>query len=559
MPDGPPIPEVLLEVIQPDGGRQLVKVTRSPFRIGRGQEAGNDLPLPDKRISRQCASLLYADGGFRLEDCGQRHGVFVNGEKIEARPLQDGDTISFGLADSYTLVFHRGPTAPSVDSLLQRLAGAGELEPEAGSLRKLSLLLEATALLQSQLPLEDILAKVVDHAVEVTGADRGVLLQAEAKGEPRAVLARQRGGKPLAPASVRLTRTAVTPALEKHKSVVVEDVEALAGPLREAKSVVEQELRSVVAIPLLSLQQRRTGDLTYIPSPEDLLGLLYLDSRRPLAFSQLDRKVLDALATEAADVLDNARLVLKEMERKRMEQELTIAREIQQALLPKAFKPYPHFQVTGINRSCLAVGGDYFDLMELDKERTAFVIADVCGKGLGAALVTAMLQGTFSAMTLGQEPAGVFAHVNRFICTHSEVQRYATLFFGILGRDGGLTYLNAGHLPPLLIRGGTVEPVMSSECMPIGLWPEAEFSARTSRLEPGDTLVLYTDGVSEAPNLRDEQFEIERLQDVVARNTTAPVEDLQAAILAALDDFTRGAYQADDITLLILRFLGPRP
>ena len=559
MPDGPPIPEVLLEVIQPDGGRQLVKVTRSPFRIGRGQEAGNDLPLPDKRISRQCASLLYADGGFRLEDCGQRHGVFVNGEKIETRPLQDGDTISFGLADSYTLVFHRGPTAPSVDSLLQRLAGAGELEPEASSLRKLSLLLEATALLQSQLPLEDILAKVVDHAIEVTGADRGVLLQAEAKGEPRAVLARQRGGKPLAPASVRLTRTAVTPALEKHKSVVVEDVEALAGPLREAKSVVEQELRSVVAIPLLSLQQRRGGDLTYIPSPEDLLGLLYLDSRRPLAFSQLDRKVLDALATEAADVLDNARLVLKEMERKRMEQELTIAREIQQALLPKDFKQQPHFQVTGVNRSCLAVGGDYFDLMELDEGRTAFVIADVCGKGLGAALVTAMLQGTFSAMTLGQEPAGVFAHVNRFICTHSEVQRYATLFFGILGRDGGLTYLNAGHLPPLLIRGGTVEPVMSSECMPIGMWPEAEFSARTSRLEPGDTLVLYTDGVSEAPNLRDEQFEIERLQEVVARHTGAPVEDLQAAILAALDDFTRGAYQADDITLLILRFLGPRP
>src|SRR3990167_2557528 len=310
---------------------------------------------------------------------------------------------------------------------------------------------------------------------------------------------------------------------------------------------------------LLSLQQRRAGDLTYIPSREDLLGLLYLDSRRPLAFSQLDRKVLDALATEAADVLDNARLVLKEMERKRMEQELTIAREIQQALLPKAFKPYPHFQVTGINRSCLAVGGDYFDLMELDKERTAFVIADVCGKGLGAALVTAMLQGTFSAMTLGQEPAGVFAHVNRFICTHSEVQRYATLFFGILGRDGGLTYLNAGHLPPLLIRGGTVEPVMPSECMPIGMWPEAEFSASTYRLEPGDTLVLYTDGVSEAPNLRDEQFEIERLQEVVARHTGAPVEDLQAAILAALDDFTRGAYQADDITLLILRFLGPRP
>jgi len=556
MPDGTPLPEAVLELTEPGGARRAVEVAKSPFLIGRGAEAGNDLQLADKRISRNCAALVFAEGGFRLENRGQRHGVFVNGEPIDAQVLRDGDTISFGLADSYTLVFRSGAPAATLNQLLDRLEHTGEAAlPGAQELRKLSLLLEATALLQSQLPVEDILARVVDHAIEVTGADRGVLLQAEAKGEPRPVLARQRGGQPLPPAGVRLTRTAVQRALEKQKSVIVEDIAQM--DLRDAKSVVEQELRSVVAIPLLSLQQRRSTDMTHVPGPEDLLGLLYLDSRRPLAFSQLDRRVLEALAVEAADVLDNARLVLKEMERKKMEQELTIAREIQQALLPKEFKQLPHFQVTGVNRSCLAVGGDYFDLMELDDERTAFVIADVCGKGLGAALVTAMLQGTFSAMTLGQDPPEVFAHVNRFICGHSEVQRYATLFFGILARDGGLTYLNAGHLPPLLIRGGTVKPVMESDCMPVGLWPEAAFCARSGRLEPGDTLVLYTDGVSEAPNTRDEQFEIERLQEVVARNRTAPVEDLQAAILQAVADFTRGAFQADDITLLILRFLGP--
>ncbi|MBI4466866.1 MAG: SpoIIE family protein phosphatase [Acidobacteria bacterium] len=555
MPEFPPIPEAILEVCRADGARQQVKVTKSPFFIGRGQAAGNDLLLEDKRISRTCAMLSYADGGFRLEDRGQRHGgIFVNGEKIASRLLQDGDTISFGLPDSPTLVFRRGPASASVEQLLDRLEQTRELEPGTSGLRQLSLLLEATALLQSQLPLEDILAKVVDHAIELTGADRGVLLQAEAKGEPRPVLARQRGAKALPPESVRMTRTAVAQALEKQKSVVVEDVARVA--LREAKSVVEQELRSVVAIPLLSLQQRRAGDMTFVPGPEDLLGLLYLDSRRPLAFSQLDRKVLDALATEAADVLDNARLVLKEMERKRLEQELTIAREIQQALLPKGFKPYPHFQVTGVNRSCLAVGGDYFDLMELDAQRTAFVIADVCGKGLGAALVTAMLQGTFSAMTLGQEPAQVFAHVNRFICEHSEVRRYATLFFGILGRDGGLTYLNAGHLPPLLVRGGKVEHAMASESLPIGLIPEAEFCSRRSKLEPGDTLVLYTDGVNEAVDVKDEQFTLERLQETVGRHAGDSVEELQAAILAELDAYTRDAYQADDITLLILRYLG---
>ncbi|MFQ5723747.1 MAG: FHA domain-containing protein, partial [Terriglobia bacterium] len=442
MSETPPIPEALLEVVEPGGGRREVKILKSPFRIGRGQEAANDLQLPDKRISRNCAVVVYGDGQFRLEDLGQRHGVFLNGEKIQSHPLQDGDTITFGMADSYSMVFRRGSVAKTVGQILDRLEHAQEVEPAARELRHLSLLLETTALLQSQLPMEDLLARVVDHAIEVTGADRGVLLQAEREGRTHPVLARQRGGRALEPEGVRISSTAVRQALKGQKSIVVENMEQVA--LREARSVAELDLRSLVVIPLLTLSQLGAGDATYVPRPEDLLGLLYLDSRRPVAFSQLERKVLDALASEAASVLDNARLVQKELEQRRLEQELTIAREIQQALLPKDFKQYAYLQVTGINRSCLAVGGDYFDLMELEADRTAFVIADVCGKGLGAALVTAMVQGTFSAMTLGKEPTQVFAHVNRFICEHSEVQRYATLFFGTVATGGELTYVNAG-------------------------------------------------------------------------------------------------------------------
>ncbi len=549
-----PIPEAILEVVEPSGGRRAVKILKSPFRIGRGQEAANDLQLPDKRISRNCAAVVYGDGKFRLEDLGQRHGVFINGEKIQSHPLQDGDTITFGMADSYSMVFRRGPVMKTVDQILDGLEHAQEVEPGARELRHLSLLLETTALLQSQLPMEDLLARVVDHAIEVTGADRGVLLQAKPQGEPRPVLARQRGGRSLEPEGVRVSNTAVRQALKGQKSIVVENMEQVA--LREARSVAELDLRSLVVIPLLTLSQLGAGDATYVPSPEDLLGLLYLDSRRPLAFSQLERKVLDALASEAASVLDNARLVQIELERRRLEQELTIAREIQQALLPKDFKQYTHLQVTGINRSCLAVGGDYFDLMELEADRTAFVIADVCGKGLGAALVTAMVQGTFSAMTLGKEPTQVFAHVNRFICEHSEVQRYATLFFGTVDSGGELIYVNAGHLPPLLVRDGRAQAVMGAECLPIGLVAEATFAARSQKLQPDDTLVLYTDGITEAVNTQDEQFGIERLQEAVSRHATANVQDLQAAILAEVEEFTRGTYQADDITVLIVRYRG---
>ena len=134
------------------------------------------------------------------------------------------------------------------------------------------------------------------------------------------------------------------------------------------------------------------------------LGAVYLDSRRAAAFSKLERQILDALAVEAASILDNARLVEYERQRQRLEQELSIARDIQQALLPRGFHDYPHLTVSGVNLPCLSVGGDYFDVFPMSDDRTAFLIADVSGKGLGAALLTTMLQGALSGMTMGADP-----------------------------------------------------------------------------------------------------------------------------------------------------------
>ena len=164
------------------------------------------------------------------------------------------------------------------------------------------------------------------------------------------------------------------------------------------------------------------------------LGILYLDSRRPAAFSKLDRQILDALAVEAASILDNARLVERERQRQRLEQELSIAREIQQALLPRGFGEFPHLAISAVNTPCHAVGGDYFDVFPMSDDRTAFVIADVAGKGIGAALLTTMLQGALTGMTLGADPARVFHHINDFLCKHSDVGKYATMFFGMLDR-----------------------------------------------------------------------------------------------------------------------------
>ncbi len=558
MPIEQDIPEASLEVIEADGTRRTVGVTHSPFLVGRGSDAGNHLQLADPRISRNCAALVYEDGAFRLQDRGSRCGLFVNGERIDSRALRDADAITFGLADGVQLVFHHGQARETLPQLLAQLGQAGSLAPEARDLRHLNLLLEATTLLQSQMPLEELLGAMLDSAITLTTADRGLLLEADAAGGLRPLLARRREGGSLPVASVVPSKTVLAQVLDRRRSVIEEDVRKAEAALRGAGSVVAQQLGSVIAIPLVSHQMFRASDATFLDAPINLVGVLYLDSRRPLAFSGLERRILDTLALEAASVLENARLVKKERERLRLEQELSTARRIQQALLPKSFQDFPHFQITGINRSCQAVGGDYFDLMELSPDRTAFVIADVCGKGLGAALVTAILQGTFSAMTAGRDLAQVFAHVNRFICARSDVQRYATLFFGILDATGRLEFINAGHPPPLRVRGGRAESVFAAQSLPVGLFPETEFQAEFSALEPGDTLVFFTDGINEAMDPQRQTFGVERLKHAVESRAKLGVEELRTGILAAVEEFTRGAPQADDITLLILRYHGIR-
>src|SRR5271166_68330 len=563
MSDAIPTPgagEAVLEVVSPDGARRYARVVQSPFMIGRGAETGNHLQLSDRRISRECAAIIIEGNKFHLEDRGQRRGLFVNNEKCESRELRDGDIITFGLEDSYEIVFRSSSGANSDDlpHLLTRIETITSSEPGSGSsgggLRKLNMLLEASKLLHSQLPLDAVLGTMLDHAVSVTGADGGLLLVADAAGKLQVRYARRAGGRRLPPESLSPSQTAIQLALRQGSPVITEDVAQADMDLQVAQSIVAQRLRSVVVIPLYAMSRANTDESMVNIKRGQSLGVIYLDSRRPAAFSKLDRQILDALAADAASILDNARLVERERERQRMEQEINIARDIQQALLPKNFKDYPHLAVLGANFPCLSVGGDYFDVFPLDDKRTAFLLADVSGKGLGAALLTTMLQGALSGMTLGTDPARVFNHVNRFLCDHAEVGRYATMFFGILEDSGKLEYINAGHPSPVLLRAGTAEEAFTEGSFPVGLVPEAEFSTTTLQLEPNDTLVLYSDGVTEAMDPDEQLYGVPRLVEVLEGKTDLPLDEIQKTVLESVENFARGARQADDLTILLVRF-----
>jgi sigma-B regulation protein RsbU (phosphoserine phosphatase) len=560
MPDTVPnLAETVLEVVSPDGARRYVRVTQMPFLIGRGAETGNHLQLADRRISRNCAAIVMEGNKYYIEDRGQRRGLFINGEKSESRELQDGDSITFGLDDSYEIIY-RSATNASTDSLphlLTRIEHITSSEPTGGGLRKLNLLLEATTLLHSQLPLDTVLGHMLDHAVSVTDADRGLLLETDANETLKVRLARRSGGLRLPPESLTPSQTAIQLALRRQSAVITEDLAQADMDLQAAQSIVAQRLRAVVVIPLYAVSRANTDQSMINIKRGDFLGVLYLDSRRPAAFSKLDRQILDALAGDAASILDNARLVERERERQRMEQEIGIARDIQQALLPKNFRDYPHLAVSGVNFPCLAVGGDYFDVFSLGDNRTAFLLADVSGKGLGAALCTNLLQGALSGMSLGTDPARVFNHVNRFLCDHAEIGRYATMFFGILDDQGHLEYINAGHPSPFLIRNGVAEDVFTEGSYPVGLVPEAEYTTVCLKLEPSDTLVLFSDGVTEAMDPAEQLFGVPRLKDVLMGSAPqTPLDELQRKVLDAVENFARGASQADDLTLLLVRYRG---
>jgi serine phosphatase RsbU (regulator of sigma subunit) len=550
--------EAVLEVISPDGARKYVRVTQTPFLIGRGSETGNHLQLTDRRISRNCAAIVMEANRYYLEDRGQRRGMFINQEKIESRQLADGDVITFGIEDSYQIIFRAatGTSDEAIPQLLTRIDHMTSSESTGGGLRKLNMLLEATSLLHSQLPLDSVLAKMIDHAIAVTDADRGLLEEVEQgrSDRLRVRLARRSGGQRLPPESMTPSQTAIQLAMKQGSPVITEDLAQAEMNLQAAASIVSQGLRAVVVIPLYASSRAASEGTGVDVRRGDFLGVLYLDSKRPTAFSKLDRQILDALAADAASILDNARLVERERERQRLEQEIGIARDIQQALLPKNFKDYPHLAVSGVNFPCLSVGGDYFDVFPLDEKRTAFLLADVSGKGLGAALVTTMLQGALSGMTLGTDPARTFNHVNRFLCDHVEVGRYATMFFGILDETGKLEFINAGHPSPILLRQGRAEEAFTEGSFPVGLVPEAEFATATLQLEPNDTLFLFSDGVTEAMDPDEQLYGVPRLLGVLHGKNELPLDEIQKTVLESVENFARGARQADDLTMLVVRY-----
>lgn len=539
-------------VVEPNGVRREVPVTSSPFRIGR--QAGSELMLRDSRISRQQAQLLSENGGWVLEDMGSRHGTFVNGEKVLRHELQAKDHIDFGMADSYKLIYlGEGAT---IEELVERVEAPAPEQAGSRGLYHLGVLLEVARTLGTGLSLEDVLTAVVDAAIQLTRTERGVLLLANPQGELQMMVARDAQHGTLRPDQLQVSQSVVKRVATTRRELIVSDTGEDA--MGQNESVARLEIHTVVAIPVDKLPVIKTLDATISSQQGELLGVLYLDSHVPsTAFSDLDREVLRTLAREAATVIENARLFADARAKARLDHEIEIASQIQRQLLPRALPNLPDVAVAGSTISCHSVGGDCFDVIELGGGRHGFFVGDVSGKGISAALLATLLQGVFfttAAMDIAL--AGIFSRVNQYLCERSGEDRYATVFYGILDKSGRFEYVNAGHVPPLLRRKSGALEGLGSANFPVGMFAEAEYQSARVQLDPGDYLVIYTDGVTEASNTRNELYEESRLRSILEGFQGQSVDDLTTAIQAGMKEFTEGAAQSDDVTLLAIQYKG---
>lgn len=292
------------------------------------------------------------------------------------------------------------------------------------------------------------------------------------------------------------------------------------------------------------------------------IGTLVIDSRQPRVFTEGEVRFLRLMANQVALALEKARLHNEELERERMEEELTVARQIQLSMLPAALPQVSGWQYATHFESAHQVGGDFYDLFPLpgDPGRWGVVIADVSDKGVPAAIFMALSRTTIRNIALrGRAPAEVLSWANRYIQEDSQSDMFLSAFYAELNvNNGQLTYANAGHNPPLLWRAGeSVFHHLPASSPLLGVLSDLDVSVITLDIHPGDILILYTDGISEAHNADFEEFGLERLKDtirnVLESSPSSSAEDIRTAIANAVSVFTESVVQFDDMTLLIIK------
>jgi serine phosphatase RsbU (regulator of sigma subunit)/pSer/pThr/pTyr-binding forkhead associated (FHA) protein len=532
--------EARLQVSDPQG-RRVVPIAKELFTIGRRTNA--DLQVVNSDVSREHAEIAKDDAGFLLRDRGSRYGTFVNGEAITEKRLAHGDRIRLGRTDLVELVFQ----------IEGEISALGTGTSDLNDLRQMAAVLNGLRALGSGRVLEEVLMLVLDSALDVTKADRGFVMLPSPDGELEFRTARGRG-------HVTLSGTSFTTSAKIPKEVFRTGKSQMVGDLMDGDFAAVHDgtiavgIRHVLCVPLMVTPMG--GDAH--SGTERVIGVLYLDGReRSRLLSRSTQESLEAFATQAALAIESARLYAESAEKARLDRDLRVAADIQRALLPEPAYRGPFSELAATSIPCRTVGGDFFDYLELPDGGFAFALGDVAGKGPPAALLAATVQSNFVAHApVSRDPAEAISKMNKSLLRRAIEARFATMFYGAISKDGVLQYCNAGQEAPALVRADDIEWLEIGGPV-IGLLDFATYEHGTCTLQPGDLILVCSDGITEARNMAGEEFGRDRLSAVLTTARGATPEAVLDQVMGAVRVFSQGTPQGDDLTALVIRYSPP--
>lgn len=432
------------------------------------------------------------------------------------------------------------PNTLILTKLVERLQ-PGAHQPS--TLRELNAMLSISQIMVSNIDLDDLLERIIEELVATIDAERGTLYLVD--NETGELCSRILPQNEQTPSEIRLKMGEGVAGYVAATGRILNIRDAYSDPRfnQAFDSMTGYRSSTILAAPMINHRQKT-------------IGVVQLLNKKGGTFSSRDERLLTAMAAQAAVSIENARLYAQEMKQQLLNQELETARAIQKSFLPQTMPQIEGWDISAFWYPMYEVGGDFYDFFNLPDGRMAVIIGDVSGKSVPAALVMAYSVTLLRfAMRLNLSPAELLNHVNQIITTDQKSRMFATVFVGFVDfKTGVMTFASAGHNPPLIYRATTRRcEYLNAPGVALGVFPEATYSGDTIHIEAGDALVLYTDGITEVINEAEEEFGEERLENVLALNSTATSEEMVELILKAADTFAQKMGGFDDETLMVIK------
>jgi len=538
-------PNAEVTIFSPMISPSRLALSEETITIGRAAEC--TIPIKDRYLSRKHAEILAQNGGWLLKDCGSANGTYLNGARVAGDLLlHSGDRIRLGDTEILFQTEHTTDRFLAVaDSKISAtisipIKDIVEQKPDLSdkSLDRLQILNALAMELIEDRPLDQLFGFIVDRVMQHLRPSRAAigLLADNGKSFVSVEVRRQDSSDD---SELAISQTLLAEVVEEKRALAFMDV-SVDDKLSQAKSIIMQGIHSVLCAPLTI--------------SDAVVGVLYVDflyTQRTI--SEEDVRLVGQVARIAAVKLENTRLREDAIQKRLMDEELKTAYVIQRRLLPDKPPVAEGYTFAGLNRPCRSVSGDYYDFVTRPDGRIYFVIADVSGKGVTAALLMAGLQASFRIFTKADPtPAALVAQLNATLKETLPQSKFVTLFAGRLDTTtGAVEYANAGHNPPLWVKNDGVTDLAVTDLI-LGMFPKAGYQNQALSLEPGDSLVLFTDGVSEAENLTEQEFGYPNISRAVGGLHSKDAATIAGALEQAVMTFAGDCHFGDDVTLLIV-------